>query len=134
MRILVQRAHIIAIKFGEQLLLVLTLISLWHVLSHIVTLPKVIHFKRPTDSLHGLIDVTIQADPSLLALVHSHAHFLLEIGVKSASSARALHVATCLLNRGRKLLDLAHDRFLDLAIIDHIFVVICAPSAEEVNQ
>ena len=51
-----------------------------------------------------------------------------------ARCARPLHIATRLLDRGRKLRNLAHDSFLDHAVINHIFVVIRAPSTEEVNQ
>ena len=103
-------------------------------LSHFVTLPEVFHFKRPTDRLHGLVNVAIEASASLLVLVYGHAHFLLELGVELAGCARPLHITTCFLDRGGKLRNLAHDSFLDHAVIDHIFVVIRAPSTEEVNQ
>ena len=51
-----------------------------------------------------------------------------------AGCARPLHITTHFLDRGRKLRNLAHDSFLDHAVIDHIFVVIRTPSTEEVNQ
>ena len=132
--VLVQRSHIVTIKFGKQFLWLLILNTLVCI-AWLSLLSKVLHLKSAANRLHWLVDVAFKAAyPTLLVLVDSHAHFLFQLRVKSTCCAWTLHLTTHILDRRWELLNLAHDGIFDHAVVNHIFVVISAPSAEEVNH
>ena len=131
LRALVEGSHIVSIQLGELLSIIASLPGATFALVELLHLS--ISSYGAAHGPHRLVDVAVE---TAIFTICGQAHFLLELGVKPCNSARALHIPALfhIFNWGGELRNLAHDRFLDQAVVDHVLIVVCAPPAEEVYQ